>query len=161
MFFPFKIRSLQQLHNLLEQSPDAGLLNQLKEDPVGTLKGITQPAKEEELSAYKIQSVQQLREALSQDPRLVDFLAQDPLYFMQKMVKEPPPPQYRIYKMLVICLSAIVFFVLLAILYRWAILGSSAQPQTLATAIACISLGLLAGIVIAMQGRHEQRTMQR
>src|SRR5689334_2794453 len=96
-----KIRSLLQLQELLEEDSDTDLLEQIKSDPAKAIREITALPEEEEFSKYKIQSLQQLNELMENEPRLIDMLKHDPVSFIQKIMKNAPPPEYKIYRILV------------------------------------------------------------
>ncbi len=159
--FPFKIRTLMQLQELLEQSPDTEFLERIKKDPVEVLREINEPLGENEFSNYNIKSVGQLTEVLEKEPRMLDMLKQDPIEFFQKMVKEDPPPQYKIYRILVGSLCAVIIIIIIGVISAWFTKNSREAP-TLITAVACTTLGILAGIFVNIpQKNYSEKSKNR
>jgi hypothetical protein len=142
-----KIRSLLQLQELLESKEDNGFIEKIKNNPAEAIRDITEPPAEDEFKQYKIGSVQELRDALDKEPRLIDMLKYDPVRFIQKMAKESPPPQYNIYRILVGSLCAVLILIIIGVITAWFTKNSREAP-TLITAVACTTLGILAGMFV-------------
>lgn len=156
-----KIRSLLQLQELLEKNPDPHFLAQVKTDPAKTIRDIIELPTEDEYKKYKIQSVQQLKQMLEQEPRLIDLLKHDPVNFIQKTVKEPLQPQYKIYRILVSSLCIVVIIIIIGVLTAW-LTKNSREAPTLITAVACTTLGILAGIFVSIPEKtHSQQLLRR
>ena len=149
----FKIRSLLELRDVLQQDDYADLLEELKTHPVETIERITKQPDESELDDYDIRSIQQLKDKIQKDPRLVDLLKMDPVTFIQHLATKTPLPEYNIYKILVSCLCAIVLIIITGVLIAW-LTKNSREAPTLITAVACTTLGLLAGIFVSVPGRR-------
>ncbi len=151
-----KIRSLLQLQELLDENPDNDLLEQLKTDPAKAIREITALPEKEEFSKYKLQSIQQLDELMESEPRLIDILKHDPVSFIKHAVREAPAPEYKIYRILVSSLCAVVLIIILGVLAAWFTKNSREAP-TLITAIACTTLGMLAGMFVYIPGKRNQQ----
>ena len=88
----FKIRSLLELRDVLQQDDYADLLEELKTHPVETIERITKQPDESELDDYDIRSIQQLKDKIQKDPRLVDLLKMDPVTFIQHLATKNTAP---------------------------------------------------------------------
>lgn len=153
MLFPRKIRSLLQLKALLEQDNEPGFMDRIKADPIKAITDIIEDPDEKEYENFPMGSVRELTERMRKEPRLIDILKHDPQAFLERMVKESPQPEFRIYRILVSSLCAIVIIIILGVLGAWFTKNSREAP-TLITAVACTTLGLLAGIFVSVPGRE-------
>lgn len=153
MFPNFKIRSLLELQDLLQQDDYSDLANEFKINPAGTLSKIIKEPDEAELDNYDIRSIQQLKEKIEKDPRLIDLIKMDPVNFIQCLATKTPLPEYNIYKILVSSLCAIVIVIITGVLIAW-LTKNSREAPTLITAVACTTLGLLAGIFVSVPGKR-------
>jgi hypothetical protein len=153
MFPNHRIRSLTQLLQSLETNPDPHFIDELKADPAKAIRGVIDIHDGQQ---EKIGSIGQLKQILEEDPEMLDRIKQDPLKFIQTMVKEPTPPEYRIYHLLVGSLCALVLIIIIGVLLSWLLLNKREAPG-LVTAMACVSLGILSGIFIRVPGRGERQ----
>jgi hypothetical protein len=147
-----KINSLLQLQEILDKGYHPDLLDSLKEDPKEAIRQITELPTEDAYKKYPVQTVQQLKEALQEDTGLADLLRYDPAAFMQKMVKETVPPQYKIYRILIGSLCAALLIIIAGVITAWFTKNSREAP-TLLTAVACTTLGMLAGMFVNIPGK--------
>lgn len=151
---PFqKIRSLLQLKELLEQDNLPGFIDDIKADPRKALTDIIAEPSWNEDEKIKFDTLDELKERIQRDPRVMDMLMYDPLRFLDKVVKEAPQPEFHIYRLLVGSLCVIVFIITVGMLLAWIFLNSRTAPPTI-TAIGCMALGLLAGTFISVPGRN-------
>jgi hypothetical protein len=147
-----KISSLLQLKKLLEQDNDRGFIENIKANPKEALMGIMEEPTEDEYNKYEFKSLEELKEGMRHDPRVRDILMQDPQRFLDKVVKEAPQPEFRIYRLLVGSLCALVIMISLGMIIAWLTKNSRVAPASI-TAIGCMALGLLAGTFVSVPGR--------
>jgi hypothetical protein len=149
-----KIRSLLELQELLDQNHYPEITEKIKLNPSQAIRELTKEPDEEELDVYDdISSLQQLSEKIGRDHRLIDILKSDPVNFIQRLATKTPLPEYNIYKILVSCLCAIVLIIITGVLIAW-LTKNSREAPTLITAVACTTLGLLAGIFVSVPGKR-------
>ncbi len=150
-----KIRSLLELQKLLDQDMYSGLITQLKENPIAAVKSLTLSPEEEDYKSKPFTSVQKLKEALNRDPKVIDMLKQDPVTFINQMIKEPIPPQFRVYRILIGSLCALLIIIVVGVLSAW-LTKNSREAPTLITAVACTTLGMLTGMFVNVSGKKTQ-----
>jgi hypothetical protein len=148
-----KFNSLLQLQEALDKEYQPDLLQQLKENPKEALRQVTEQPNEESYNKYPVQTVQQLKDALEKDPHLADLLRYDPAFFLQKMVKDTTPPQYRIYRLLVGSLCTVLILIIAGALAGWFIKNSKTPPDSL-IAMASAIIGILVGMFIHVPGKE-------
>jgi hypothetical protein len=153
MIPPLKIRSLLQLSEILDQNHYPELIDEIKKDPASAIRNVIKHPDEEEFAEYEFSSLQQLNEAIQNNGRLMDLLKSDPLNFIQRVASKAPLPEYNIYRILVSCLCAIVLIIIIGVLIAW-LTKNSREAPTLITAVACTTLGLLAGIFVSVPGKR-------
>lgn len=150
-----KVRSLLELQELLSQDIHRGLIEKFKEDPMAALQSLTHLPEEEDYKGKPFASVQQLRTAMDKDPKWVDLIRHDPVTFLNQMIKEPPPPQFRVYRIMIGSLCALLIIIVIGVLSAWLTKNSRDAP-TLITAVACTTLGMLTGMFVNMTGKKTQ-----
>lgn len=154
MAFPdLKCSTLQQLLDVLDKDLYPDLLHDLKGNPKEAIRSMTKVPTEEEYSQYQPQTVQQLRQSVQQDAGLVDLIRHDPVRFLKKMIKDPLPPQYKIYRLLVGSLCAVLILIIAGALAGWFIKNSKTPPDSL-IAMASAIIGILVGMFIHVPGRE-------
>ncbi|MGB8193089.1 MAG: hypothetical protein WCF67_14270 [Chitinophagaceae bacterium] len=156
MPFQTKIRSLYQLLELIEDRSHPEFINEIRSNPAATIRGIIEEPSADEFKDH-ITSIRELEEKLRTDSRLLDLFKHDPESFIRKMVKEAPQPEYKIYRILVGSLCAVVIIIILGVLAAW-LTKNSREAPTLITAVACTTLGLLAGIFVSVPGKGMKNT---
>lgn len=142
-----------ELKELLQQGDQNKFLEELRANPRQALEDIIQDPTEEEYREYDIHSFGELQEKMHRDPRVIDLLKHDPVGFLQKIAKDPPQPEFKIYRLLVGSLCAIVMVIIIGMILAWFMKNSRDAPTSI-TAIGCFALGLLAGTFISVPGRN-------
>jgi hypothetical protein len=147
-----KFNSLQKLLETLDKNLYPDLLEDLKKNPIETMRGITLKLSEADYDEYEPKTVKQLRESVQHDERLADLIRYDPALFLKKMVKEPLPPQFRMYRMLIGCLCTALILIISGALAGWFIKNSKTPPDSL-IAMAATIIGVLVGMFISVPGK--------
>lgn len=147
-----KFNSLLQLQEILDNDYHPDLLQQLKDNPKETLRQITELPTEETYKKYPVLTVQQLKEALQENSELADLFRYNPALFMQKLVKDTTPPQFKVYRIMVGSLCAVLIMIVIGVFAGW-FLKNSKTPPDLLIAMACTTLGMLAGMFISIPGK--------
>jgi hypothetical protein len=152
MLFQPKIHSLRQLKELLHKDDNTALIDRIKENPRDAIDEILAEPDETEYENLNIQSFEELIEKAKYDPRIRGMLSYYPERVLNKVVKEALPPEFRIYRLLVGSLCALVIMISLGMIIAWIGMNSRTAPPSI-TAIGCMTLGLLAGTFISVPGR--------
>lgn len=152
MLFQQKIHSLLQLKELLHKDDNTALITRLKENPIDAIDEIMGEPDDKEYENLEIQSLEELIEKSKHDPRIRGMLACYPERVLNKVAKEIHQPEFRIYRLLVGSLCALVIMISLGMIIAWIALNSRTAPPSI-TAIGCMALGLLAGTFISVPGR--------
>jgi hypothetical protein len=155
MLFHNKIQSLHQLQNLLQNDPNHELLNWFKNDPIEAIREITEePGKD--FKEYNIHSLQDVEKKMYDEPSLRERIKSDPDGFVRYMVKETISPEHRLNRIVITSLCCVVIVIILGVLAAWFVKNSREAP-TLVTAVACTSLGLLAGMFVRVSARSGRK----
>lgn len=151
MLFSNKIRSLYQLQELLDNDSSEELTNWIKTDPITAIREMTD-TNQKDFSDYGVDSLSNLENALQNDVGLRDAIRNNPEAFVRYITKETHQPEFRIYRLLVGSLCALVIMISLGMMIAWIAMNSRTAPPSI-TAIGCMALGLLAGTFISVPGR--------
>jgi hypothetical protein len=151
---PFKIRSLKQLMELLEeQNMPPDLAEQIQNDPLGFLREHIDTTKQNDFKKYDFDSIKQLSLTLDSDAELMEKFQENPIQFIHKTAKDSVSGSYKILRILVTSLCVLLIIIVASVLTAWFTKNSREAP-TLITAVACTILGLLAGILVSLPNKN-------
>jgi hypothetical protein len=154
--FDFTCSSLQGLQEILDKDLHPDLLEELKKNPKEAIRSITKVPTEDDFKQYGTKTVQQFREVALHDERLLELIRHDPKRFLTRMLKEPLPPQFQMYKLLFGCLCATLIIIVVGVMVAWFVKKRTTPPQFMIV-VACTILGMLAGMFISIPGKAQQR----